>query len=45
MMYADLNQREAAELKDREITAILPIGATEVCGKCGDDEGGGQDSV
>lgn len=32
MMYADLNQREAAELKDREITAILPIGATEVHG-------------
>ena len=32
MMYADLNQREAAELKDRELTAILPIGATEVHG-------------
>lgn len=32
MVYADLNQKQAAELKDREITAILPIGATEVHG-------------
>lgn len=32
MVYADLNQKQAAGLKDREITAILPIGATEVHG-------------
>ena len=32
MMYADLNQEQAAGLKDRDVTAILPIGATEVHG-------------
>lgn len=32
MIYAELNQKQAAKLKDREVTAILPIGATEVHG-------------
>lgn len=32
MKYADLNQKQAAELKGRSLTAILPIGATEVHG-------------